>query len=191
MFTNVPVDMAVEGAETHLLKLDRHHKAYKIEMQICCCKFEAMESGVKRYWFKLADCAAIVDELDAVDWYSLFSGRGVDKCVDLFYETVWSCFERHVPTRYSGCEQKLPRMTRELTSLKNNKAKALKKCKDSKKRCLKDDANDNCECERLREKFFSLSEEYQQQHSRAYDDYRARIEEAIKSDPKTFFGYVD
>jgi hypothetical protein len=24
-----------------------------------------------------------------------------------------------------------------------------------------------------------------------YDDYRARIEEAIKSDPKTFFGYVN
>jgi hypothetical protein len=28
----------------------------------------AMEGGVKRYRFKLADCAAIVDELDAVDW---------------------------------------------------------------------------------------------------------------------------
>jgi hypothetical protein len=130
VFTNVPVDMAVEDAETPLLKLDRHHKArhkaYETEMQICCCKFEAMEGGVKRYRFKLADCGAIVDELDAVKWCSLFSGRGVDQCVDLFYETVWSCFERHVPTRYSDCEQKLPWMTRELTSLKNNKAKASK-----------------------------------------------------------------
>jgi hypothetical protein len=43
-------------------------------MQICCCKFEAMEGGVKRYRFKLANCAAIVDELDAVDWCSLFFG---------------------------------------------------------------------------------------------------------------------
>jgi hypothetical protein len=66
----------------------------------------------------------------------------------------------------------------------------LKKSKDSKKLCLKDDAIDNCECERLREKLVSLKEEYQQQHGRAYDDYRARIE-AIKSDPTTFFGYVD
>jgi hypothetical protein len=56
---------------------------------------------------------------------------------------------------------------------------------------LKDDAIDNCECERLREKFVSLKEEYQQPHGRAYDDYLARIEEAIKSDPKTFFGFVD
>jgi hypothetical protein len=86
VFTNVHVDMAVEGAETPMLKLDRHHKAY--EMQICYCKFEAIEGGVKHYRFKLADCGAIVDELDAVDWCSLFSGRGVDQCVDLSYEKV-------------------------------------------------------------------------------------------------------
>jgi hypothetical protein len=74
---------------------------------------------------------------------------------------------------------------------KNNKTKASKKSKDSEKRCLKDDAIDNCECKRLREKFVSLREKDQQQHGRAYNDYRAKIEEAIKSDPKTFFGYVD
>jgi hypothetical protein len=157
-------------------------------MQICCCKFEAIEGGVKHYRFKLEDCAVIVNKFDAVDWCSFFSGGGVDQCVDLFYETVWSCFERHVPTRYFGCEQKLPWMTRELTSLKNNKAKASKKSKDSGKRCLKDDAFEPCESERLREKFVSLREEYQKQHGRAYDDYRTRIEGAIKSDPKTFFG---
>jgi hypothetical protein len=88
----------------------------------------------------------IVDELGAVDWCSLFSGRGVDQCVDLFYEIVWSCFERYVPTRNFGCEQKLPWMTKELTSLKNNKAEASK---DNEKRSLKDDAIDNCECKRL------------------------------------------
>jgi hypothetical protein len=92
-----------------------------------------------------------------------------------------------MPTRYSGCEQKLPWMTRELTSLKNNKAKTSKKSKDSENWCLKDDAIDNCECERLLEKFVSLKEEYQQQHGQAYDDYHAKIKEAIKSDPKTFF----
>jgi hypothetical protein len=69
-------------------------------------------------------------------------------------------------------------MTRELISLiRNNKAEASKKSKDSEKRYLKNDATDNCECERLREKFVSLKEEYQQQHGRAYDDYR---EKAIK-----------
>jgi hypothetical protein len=45
VFTNVPVYMAVEGAETPLLKLDRHHKAYEIEVQISCCKFEATDGA--------------------------------------------------------------------------------------------------------------------------------------------------
>jgi hypothetical protein len=49
--------------------------------------------------------------------------------------------------------------TRQLTLLKNNKAQASKKSNDNEKRCLKDNAIDNCECERLREKFVSLREE--------------------------------
>jgi hypothetical protein len=36
VFTNVFVNMAVEGTGAPLLKLDRHLKAYEIEMQICC-----------------------------------------------------------------------------------------------------------------------------------------------------------
>jgi hypothetical protein len=94
------------------------------------------------------------------------------------YSTRRSGAALNEPTRYTGCEQKLPWMTRELTSLKNNKTKASK-TEDSEKWCVKDDAIDNCE--RLRENFVIFKEEYQQQHGRAYDDYRARIEDAIKS----------
>jgi hypothetical protein len=50
---------------------------------------------------------------------------------------------------------------------------------------------DDCKCEQLRVEFLSLREEYQLMHGRAYDDYRVGIEEAIKSELKTFFGYVD
>jgi hypothetical protein len=160
VFTNVPVGMAVGVAETPLFNLNRYQKASDIEMQISSCKFEAMEGGIKRYMFKLANCVAIVDELGVA-----------------FYQVDGST---------KNCEQKLPWMTRQLTLLRNNKTKASKKLNDSEKRCLKDDAIDNSECKRLQEKFVSLREEYQQQHDRAYDDYRARIGEAIKCDPKAF-----
>jgi hypothetical protein len=36
----------------------------------------------------------------------------------------------------------------------------------------------------------SFREEYQLKHGRANDDYHVWIDEAIKSDPKTFLGYV-
>jgi hypothetical protein len=54
-----------------------------------------------------------LNELDVVDWFNLFSGRGMDCCVDLFYEIVWSCFEKHVPRRFSRGGRKLPWITSE------------------------------------------------------------------------------
>jgi hypothetical protein len=101
VFTNAPVDVSAACANSPLLKLDRHHRAYKIKMRVCCCKFRAMESITQRYMFRMADCAAIVNELDEVDWFSLFSGKRMDCCVDMFYDMVWSCFEKHVPMRFS------------------------------------------------------------------------------------------
>jgi hypothetical protein len=76
VFTNAHVDVSVACADSPQLKLDRHHRAYEIEMRVCCCEFEAMESRTQRYMFRMADCAAIIDELDEVDWFSLFSGKG-------------------------------------------------------------------------------------------------------------------
>jgi hypothetical protein len=70
--------MNLSKIENHSTLLYEKFKRFcEIEMQICCFKFEAMEGGVKRYRFKLADCGAIVDEFDAMDWCSLFSGRRV------------------------------------------------------------------------------------------------------------------
>jgi hypothetical protein len=110
VFTNAPVDDSVACVDSPLLKLDRYDKAYEIEMQVCCCKFEAMASRTQRYMFGMADCAAIGNDLGVVDWVSLFSRRGIDFCVDLFYEMVWSCSEKHVSMRFSRGGRKLPWM---------------------------------------------------------------------------------
>jgi hypothetical protein len=78
VFTNVPVNMAVGVAETPLLKLDSHHKASEIEMQIFCCKFEAMKG---------------VSNATGSNWWTV---RPLWMSLMLFYATVWSCFERHM-----------------------------------------------------------------------------------------------
>jgi hypothetical protein len=83
--------------------------------------------------FMIADCAAIVNELDVVDWFRLSSGRGMGFCVDLFYEMVWSCFKRHVPMRFSSGGWKLPWITSELSYLKNKKTNAAKTSRANKK----------------------------------------------------------
>jgi hypothetical protein len=88
--------------------------------------------------FKMADCVAIVNKPDVVDWFSLFSGR-MDSCVDLFNEMVWSCFVKQVPTKFSRDGRKLPCITNELSYLKNKKTKAAKRSRASAKQCLEDE----------------------------------------------------
>jgi hypothetical protein len=76
-------------------------------MRVCCCEFEAMES-TQRYMFRMAECAAIINELNEVDWFNHFLEKRIDCCFNLFYKIVWSCFERHVPMRFSRAGRLLP-----------------------------------------------------------------------------------
>jgi hypothetical protein len=94
---------------------------------------------------RMADCAAIVNELDEVDWFSLLEKR-MDCCVDLFYEMV------------SSGGRKFPLIISELSCLKNKKTKASKRSKASEKRCLEDETIDDCEYEKLRGEFLSIRE---------------------------------
>jgi hypothetical protein len=103
----------------------------------------------RRFGFRPADCEAIIDELGLVDWHGLFSRRGVDLGVDLFYDVIWSCFERFVPRISTRCAQKLPWVTRKLNGLKNKTTKAAKKMKESERRCMVDGDTSECGCERL------------------------------------------
>jgi hypothetical protein len=42
----------------------------------------------RRLRFRAADCEVITDKLGLVDWHGLFSCRGVDLCVDLFFDVI-------------------------------------------------------------------------------------------------------
>jgi hypothetical protein len=55
VFTNASVDVSVACADSPLLKLDRHHRVYAIEMRVCCCKFETVKSRTQCYMFRMAD----------------------------------------------------------------------------------------------------------------------------------------
>jgi hypothetical protein len=78
------------------------------------CKFEAASMDERRFRFRAADCGAITEELSLVDWHGLFSRKGVDLCVDLFYNAIWTCFGKFVPRTSTRCAQKLPWVTKEL-----------------------------------------------------------------------------
>jgi hypothetical protein len=174
-----------------LLKQDRHHLSYEISIDISASRFEPCPDDVEGYKFASADSESISQELNSIGWASLFSCKRVDICVDLFYDVVWRCFDRHVPKSRSRCNITLPWDSKCLRILKNKSNSTAKKMKRSESQCLSNPSIDDCECESLRTAFCTARSEYQSAFHDAYDDYRKRIESSIKIDPKTFFKYVN
>jgi hypothetical protein len=84
-----------------------------------------------QFRFRAADCEAITNELGLVDWHCFFSCKGVELC--LFYDIIWSCFEKFVPRTSTRCAQKLPWVTKELNGLKYKTTKVAKKMKESER----------------------------------------------------------
>jgi hypothetical protein len=187
IFSKASTDIAVEICESPLLGLDRHHRAYELMVDVRLCEFEAMIMDKRRFRFRAADCEAITEELSLVDWYGIFSRKGVDLCVDRFYDVIWSCFEKFVPRTSTRCAQKLAWVTKKLNGLKNKTTKAAKRMKESKRRCMVDDDINECDCAKLQGDFTALRSTYhRRRHGLAYDDNRIGIEEEIKTDPKSF-----
>jgi hypothetical protein len=141
----------------------------------------------RRFRFRAADCLAITDKFDLVDWHGLFSREAVDLCVDQFYDVMWTCFGKFVPTTSTCCAQKLPWVTKELSRLKIKTTKAAKRMKEYERRCMVDDKISDYDCERLCGDFTALRSTYQERQGLAYDVYRIGIEEGIKTDPRSFF----
>jgi hypothetical protein len=103
-FSSTRTDITVEICESPLFGHDRHHRAYELLVDVRLHKFEATSMDERQLVSRAADCKAIIDELGLVDWHGLFSRNEVDLGVDLFYDVIWSCFERFVSrtsTRYA------------------------------------------------------------------------------------------
>jgi hypothetical protein len=126
IFSNSSADITIEISKSPLLGLDRHHRAYEMLVDVRLCENKATSVDERRFRFRAADYEALTDALGLVDWHDLFSCKGVNLCVDLFYDVIWSCFENFVPRTSTRCVQELPWVTKELNELKNKTTKAGK-----------------------------------------------------------------
>jgi hypothetical protein len=74
-----------------LLKLDRHHRAYELSVDLQFCEFKAIEMGRERFRFGAADREAIIQELGSVDRHSISIVRvwiSVLTCYMMLYSRV-------------------------------------------------------------------------------------------------------
>jgi Reverse transcriptase (RNA-dependent DNA polymerase)/Endonuclease-reverse transcriptase len=171
-FSNFSDDISVYDCEFPLLKLDIHHKAYELILDIDELHFKTTHEPVKQYNFSNAKFSEILNHLNSVDWDSAFRNANVDSCVDIFYDQLNYCIENFVPLISSPPNIKRhPWQTRELINLENKKNKAFKT--------------------RRMAQFKFLRTKYHDLHRRCYSAYLRNIENGIKINPKKFFEYAN
>jgi hypothetical protein len=144
IFSNSSSDIGIKVSDDPLLKLDRHHEAYEVCVEITADRYEPCLDDEERYNFFLADCDSIIQDLRSIEWTGLFSCKKVDQCVDIFYDVIEIFFNKNVPQSRSKRNSKLPWHSKNVHVLKNRSNLAAKKLKQSEICCLTNPLIDEC-----------------------------------------------
>jgi hypothetical protein len=75
--------------DTPLPKLDRHHRAYELSVDLQFCEFKAIETVRERFKHGAADCEAKIRSW-VLSNGGIFSRKSEDQCTNLFYNVIWS-----------------------------------------------------------------------------------------------------
>jgi hypothetical protein len=128
-FCNFSNEIFISDQKSPLLKLDKHHKAYDIDISYDDFTFVENQETKTCYDFKRANMPAILNELTNTNWNLLFENLNVDSCIDRFYERLEDIFSQFIPTirLNSKSTKKQPWQTRQLKNLRNRKTKEHKR----------------------------------------------------------------
>lgn len=143
--------------------------------------------------FNRADWNEIELKLAETDWTSLFDGLCVDECVKKFNCIIKKCFDLYVPSiLVSDFTKRFPWFDRELRNIDNQKTKAHKCMKVFDKnyfRPLTEEQQIQFDATVL--KFRNLRTNFKNLHRQKHTEYLNKIESELKSNPQSFFQYVN
>lgn len=164
-----------------LLPIDSYHPALNINLELVTIpqvrKFlPNPHSG--NYNFRKADFPALYASLLEIDWVFMDSVDHVDDMCDLFYENLHSVFQSHVPLKRNISGRFPAWYTPEIIYKLRLKQRHWRKFKRS------GSTIDHNQFKSLRAltKFLIKN---------AYSVFLQKVQDSVKSDPKTFWGYVN
>lgn len=130
-----------------------------------------------RYNFRKADFNNLYYELSNIDWSHLKSCVNVNLAVSVFYSTLYSIIDKHVP-QFTTSIRKYPTwFTTTLIRLIKLKEYYFRKWRRTR-------------LNRFRENFIRLRKQVHDELSSSYQRYLSITEESIVGDPKNFWRYV-
>lgn len=80
------------------------------------------------YNFKRTDFCGLFNELECCSWSELANSHDIENSVSLFYNKIFECFDKYVPTFVNKhCVKKEPWYNHELVQLKKGKKNYVKR----------------------------------------------------------------
>ncbi|XP_055615151.1 uncharacterized protein LOC129761454 [Toxorhynchites rutilus septentrionalis] len=164
-------------APAPLVKSAPHHPPLHFTMNISLNSFSIVPTAV-HYDFKSADFNSIIGVLLDIDWYEILDKDDVDAAVQTYTNIVSYLIDRHVPKKFIRSSTHQPWQTTDLRRLKTAKKAALRKYSKYRLQSLK-------------QRYLQLNHQYKKSSKRCYSIYLCRIQRKFKSNPKSFWKYVD
>jgi Reverse transcriptase (RNA-dependent DNA polymerase) len=193
VFYNFPGMLQVALSDDPILKLDRHHPAFVLTCEVQYLKYTTMSKRISRFDFKKADVDAMTEYLSHINWSDLFAVNDIDTCVAKFYDAMNGCFELYVPKFVAGGPNaRYPWFDRELRNLDNTKTKAHKFMKEVAAKFYRPMSSTvKTQYDAASTRYRELRRDFKSLHHIKYEQYIQKIEDNIKTDPRTFFKFAD
>ncbi|XP_039292602.1 uncharacterized protein LOC120353350 [Nilaparvata lugens] len=172
------IDINVERCDYFLVPEDAHHPSLVITVQMLSTFPNSRSNCIELYDFRRADYLMLYTQLRDCHWELIYNSSGVDEAVDIFYNFIYECFDNCVPKRRvrPGGTKYPPWFNAEIIGLMKRKDRCAKKKSFSLYHL---------------EQFKSLRTRVKQLIARQYSNYISRVESGIKSDVKSFWGFVN
>lgn len=165
-----------------LLREDFHHPALSITLKYTDKQNIKKCLGGKKHFsynFRKANYLLLYEEISKVDWTSLYKFDCVDNALEYFYSVIYKLFDMFIPKKPSFVCNKYPLwFDNSVIILIKKKQKSWIKFKNSKSQA---DLTT----------FKLIRSEAKSAIKRAYKNYLLKVENDFKSNPNTFWTYIN
>ncbi|XP_058445512.1 uncharacterized protein LOC131426653 [Malaya genurostris] len=168
----------IAAAPVPMVKYVKHHPPLCLEIEASRQSHSSNVDGTVRYDYKKADYRKIIDFLSNIDWSEVLDKDDANLAVQTFSNILTYAIDHYVPKRLSNAFRQAPWQTTELKRLKSSKRSALKKYSKHGGYAL-------------RANYVHINSLYKRTAKRCYARYLRNVQNKLKSDPKSFWKYVN
>ncbi|XP_062538218.1 uncharacterized protein LOC134206505 [Armigeres subalbatus] len=168
----------ISTAPVPLVKTAPHHPSLVIGVENDDVRDYVGTSTAVSYVFRKANYCSIAEVLSNLDWQSILDPADANIAAQTFSHVLAYVIDRHVPKKVTHIDSRVPWMTNDLRSLKRTKKAVLKRF--TRFRTLP-----------LKHHYARLNHEYKRLSHFYFKRYQRRIQQWLKSHPKSFWNYVN